>query len=281
MESSVDSDGDVSVIDGKDSSVNSRSEGRPIRPVAEVKGENKEEPVIEPTPEDEKICRICMDNEVNGMIAPCRCNGSAKYVHRECLDRWRNEHPDGPSFKRCGTCNFEYILDQPNANTPEGRSKERRYKAYVIFDIIIFVVIFIIVLICLILLLYYVDRGSAFKKTGNVITYVMCAIGVMAVILWLIGMSANGNIPQVYTNMLVLTSWIPFGGLISVICCGIIYSFKCIHTYGNRKMRNRREQIYERSDSEMAIVRDFNGRENEIPPPVPTRRQYLPNVVLQ
>ncbi|GJM90127.1 hypothetical protein PR202_ga06377 [Eleusine coracana subsp. coracana] len=35
-------------------------------------------------------CRICLDNEGDDLIAPCRCKGTQKYVHRSCLDNWRS-----------------------------------------------------------------------------------------------------------------------------------------------------------------------------------------------
>lgn len=38
---------------------------------------------------DPQLCRICMDEEKGGrLVAPCRCSGSVKYVHEECLKTW-------------------------------------------------------------------------------------------------------------------------------------------------------------------------------------------------
>nr|XP_009779487.1 PREDICTED: uncharacterized protein LOC104228672 isoform X2 [Nicotiana sylvestris] len=34
-------------------------------------------------------CRICLESDGRDFIAPCKCKGSSKYVHRECLDQWR------------------------------------------------------------------------------------------------------------------------------------------------------------------------------------------------
>ena len=50
---------------------------------SEVSIENLEEP-------PEKICRICFESEIpdNLLISPCRCKGSMKYVHQECLKVW-------------------------------------------------------------------------------------------------------------------------------------------------------------------------------------------------
>ena len=35
-------------------------------------------------------CRYCLE-ETGELIAPCQCSGSTKWVHSECLERWRQE----------------------------------------------------------------------------------------------------------------------------------------------------------------------------------------------
>ena len=41
---------------------------------------------------NKKICRICymeeMDKKINPLIKPCKCSGSMKYIHYECLLHW-------------------------------------------------------------------------------------------------------------------------------------------------------------------------------------------------
>jgi len=57
------------------------------------------------------ICRICLEEDISGttFIAPCRCDGNSKYVHRECLAQWRATSPR--AFSQCAECNFKYLLD--------------------------------------------------------------------------------------------------------------------------------------------------------------------------
>lgn len=41
-----------------------------------------------------KECRICFEDESReGLISPCACTGSGKYVHNTCLLRWLIEEP--------------------------------------------------------------------------------------------------------------------------------------------------------------------------------------------
>lgn len=44
------------------------------------------------------------------MIAPCCCSGTSKWVHRECLDKWRSTSTD--AFRACRECKFRYHLEQ-------------------------------------------------------------------------------------------------------------------------------------------------------------------------
>lgn len=60
------------------------------------------------------ICRICYENEedINNLVSPCKCIGSIKYAHPECIDQWRTENQ--LNFFRCNMCNGLYnIFLQP------------------------------------------------------------------------------------------------------------------------------------------------------------------------
>ena len=45
-------------------------------------------------------CRICLDSgstPENPLIAPCRCTGSIKYVHKSCFLKWLKVSHEGRS----------------------------------------------------------------------------------------------------------------------------------------------------------------------------------------
>lgn len=62
------------------------------------------------------ICRICLEadgyEDFGSLISPCKCSGTAAYVHRKCLDAWRAEcvtrNPD--ILTACNECQFPYKL---------------------------------------------------------------------------------------------------------------------------------------------------------------------------
>lgn len=56
-----------------------------------------------------ETCRICLDEDQSkNLLAPCRCSGSSKYVHVDCLNEWRATSNNPEAFNRCFTCNYTY-----------------------------------------------------------------------------------------------------------------------------------------------------------------------------
>lgn len=64
---------------------------------------------LEAGPDDQIQCRICLESDGRDFIAPCKCKGTSKYVHRECLDHWRAVK-EGFAFAHCTTCKTPYHL---------------------------------------------------------------------------------------------------------------------------------------------------------------------------
>jgi len=72
---------------------------------------------------DEKICRICQDDD-GDLIAPCRCSGSIKWVHRKCLDEWRAQSFNSQNFVSCSMCKQSYVFERIN-QSEEAKTKYR------------------------------------------------------------------------------------------------------------------------------------------------------------
>ncbi|CAL9105265.1 unnamed protein product [Musa textilis] len=64
---------------------------------------------LEACPSEQFQCRICLEGDGRDFIAPCKCKGTSKYVHRECLDHWRAVK-EGFAFSHCTTCKAPYYL---------------------------------------------------------------------------------------------------------------------------------------------------------------------------
>lgn len=60
-----------------------------------------------------KECRICYETEKESnskLIYPCRCNGTSKYIHVECLEKWRDINKGKDAYTRCLECLVKYHI---------------------------------------------------------------------------------------------------------------------------------------------------------------------------
>lgn len=60
--------------------------------------------------DDEFVCRICFEeDDESNLISPCNCIGSQKYIHLECLNRWRSTNINNPEKRDiCDICKEPY-----------------------------------------------------------------------------------------------------------------------------------------------------------------------------
>ncbi|KAG8851403.1 hypothetical protein FRB91_007983 [Serendipita sp. 411] len=64
---------------------------------------------------DGRQCRICLSGpeeevELGRLIKPCKCKGSIRYVHVNCLNTWRKTGGSSESFWSCPQCGFKYNI---------------------------------------------------------------------------------------------------------------------------------------------------------------------------
>ena len=105
-------------------------------------------------------CRICLDDDCNrkDVIAPCNCSGSSKWVHRNCLDRWRTTRED-KAFSKCTECLFQYRLvclsgeDTSKSNI----LRQIRFTCYVIRDVLIALLVVQLSILAFGLIVYFFD----------------------------------------------------------------------------------------------------------------------------
>ena len=59
--------------------------------------------------------KIVYESEDGGrLLRPCKCKGTAKYVHEGCLQAWRHADPGYArrNFFQCPTCSYKYRLQR-------------------------------------------------------------------------------------------------------------------------------------------------------------------------
>ena len=61
--------------------------------------------------EGDLTCRICLDeDDINNLIYPCKCTGTFKYVHKNCLNEWRTITSNENNRYKCEICNYTYQI---------------------------------------------------------------------------------------------------------------------------------------------------------------------------
>lgn len=49
---------------------------------------------------------------VGRLISPCRCRGTMKFVHLQCLNSWRYASPNRRSVYQCDQCGYKYHFNR-------------------------------------------------------------------------------------------------------------------------------------------------------------------------
>ncbi|CAI5967425.1 unnamed protein product [Closterium sp. NIES-64] len=121
----------------------------------------------EPEDEDQPQCRICLETDGRDLIAPCRCKGSARFVHRHCLDQWRATK-EGFAFCHCSTCKARFQLRV--CLPPDLRCRHLKFRFFVARDIVLITLLVQMLIICFGYTAYVADYywfDMGFQKTWD------------------------------------------------------------------------------------------------------------------
>ena len=62
---------------------------------------------------EDNICRICMeaDSKDLPLIAPCKCSGTVKFIHEECLKTWIISQEGDIDEAQCELCKTNFLME--------------------------------------------------------------------------------------------------------------------------------------------------------------------------
>ncbi|XP_075480953.1 uncharacterized protein LOC142521700 [Primulina tabacum] len=145
------------------------------------RGHTEFSPLLPPTPitkhseidlesgtEDQIQCRICLETDGRDFIAPCKCKGTSKYVHRACLNHWRAVK-EGFAFAHCTTCKAPYYLKADDI--ADRRWRTMKFRFFVTRDITFIFLAIQMVIALLAYLVYLIDGSQKFWL------YLTCGFG--------------------------------------------------------------------------------------------------------
>lgn len=145
--------------------------------------------------QSEYMCRICLEEGVRrDFIAPCRCSGTSKWVHRKCLDRWRSIKED-TAFLQCMECHamYETVCISSDNDPLEHRCYRRiTFCGLVARDFVLLLAVLVLLIMVVGLLVYLFDLGlhRYFISTLQMKQYpILCYAGIsLAAILASVGL---------------------------------------------------------------------------------------------
>ncbi|XP_060213094.1 uncharacterized protein LOC132640501 [Lycium barbarum] len=103
-------------------------------------------------------CRICLETDGRDFIAPCKCKGTSKYVHRECLDQWRAVK-EGFAFSHCTTCKAPFYL---RVNDLHRKWRTLKFRFFVTTDVLFIFLAVQLIVASLGYLVYVIDKHQMF-----------------------------------------------------------------------------------------------------------------------
>jgi hypothetical protein len=116
--------------------------------------------------ESAMLCRICLgDDEPAAMVAPCRCRGTSKWVHRFCLDEWRAQERVPLAFTHCSVCREAYEFEPVELRSEQ--AQKLKFGLLVTRDMFVFFLVVQSTIAGVAILMHAVDRWINCPEGGS------------------------------------------------------------------------------------------------------------------
>lgn len=110
-------------------------------------------PIFESNINPARSCRICMEHESPSLplIHPCKCSGSIKYIHEECLKTWLVSHYEDLAEAACELCKTSLSMEfrmrhqcQPKHSCTSGLNSCMFIPVLAAIVIILFIIVYLL-----------------------------------------------------------------------------------------------------------------------------------------
>jgi RING-variant domain len=151
---------------------------------------------------DPRVCRICYSTEVSSsaLVSPCKCTGSIKYVHEDCLKAWLTSKGFSAQSHSCELCSHPYEVD---SKFEHSFSVKNLLKSEL--STVVFLVTLISLLVLLIMLIIYLCDQYQNSTDSSQAYYVLFIVGSSALLV-LIVILIVFVVKSIFINK-VLTHW--------------------------------------------------------------------------
>lgn len=152
---------------------------------------------------EEKMCRICLESEISKekFIRPCKCSGSVRFVHEECLKSWLvslNKELDG---SKCEICSTQYRMDFIIKRKFLPRESCKNGGAHCFFIPILVTVMVMLFIIVYLLAKKYLNNDSTTEQKAYTIALTLAFViaGIVMIVLTINSLKAACFTPKMET----------------------------------------------------------------------------------
>lgn len=141
--------------------------------------------------EEEPCCRICLeseDSQENPLISPCRCSGSMRYVHRNCLDEWRVSCFNPKALVSCTTCHTKFRMRYDGPDAALARASGGRWWVRFARDVAWFAGVRVAVFLATVIAVGFwpqllLGAGAQMLHPNPLVAHVLCGTGTTLAVL--------------------------------------------------------------------------------------------------
>lgn len=184
-------------------------------------------------------CRICFEEDVqSNFISPCLCSGNIKYVHRNCLNKWRNIPSfNNTNFYSCEICKEEFILE---INEELDNKLNLKFKLCIGFEIFSILLIFLTTIYFIGKIIHNMSTKKFSFTNNQIINEFICGLIILLILCAFIGYCTiiYSNRFRIYNGVNInnhLPNINPFIVIIGIITLLIIIYFIITHFINIRK----------------------------------------------
>ena len=94
-----------------------------------------------PIQSSDDLCKICLDKGTTPLISVCKCTGSIKFLHEECLKNWILANENNSKEPSCELCRYKYQIIKTGSRRLKLKEGIRRNIHYCCALIIIIIVL--------------------------------------------------------------------------------------------------------------------------------------------
>lgn len=147
---------------------------------------NQEDPSCLKPGGSEFCCRICFEpeSEEHKLISPCKCTGSMRYIHEDCLKIWLLSKDKDLSNSECDICKFKLKMSIVLATKCNCKNFWNECLGMFIFPILL-ILMCSILLVILLFLIQGIQNGtsSTGERTYLVLLLIACTIIIVIILI--------------------------------------------------------------------------------------------------